>query len=155
MLHEFRLEVLRKTTATKIEIERDFDEQRNLWPNAYTLTLTAGGRPLPGKEVEFWYVMQHAPGYDSWNHIPLQQRMGMGGTLIKQHTDADGQAHISLPHLDTLQPGRTAYQFIARFNADGNDPGYKPAQSPQWELRCECRPDPPINHGGQHDKGER
>ena len=34
ILHEFRLEVLRKTKATKLVIERDFDEERNLWPNA-------------------------------------------------------------------------------------------------------------------------
>ena len=143
-LHGFRLEIVRRTKTTKVKIQRDFDEKRNLWPNAYTLTLTADGEPLADKEIEFWYVMQHKPGYDSWNSIPLAERMEMGGTLIKERTGADAKVHIALTHLDEIQPGRTAYQFIARFNADRSDADYKPAQTSQWELRCECRPDPPL-----------
>ena len=147
VLHEFKLEVLRKTKTTKIEIERDFDEERNLWPNAYTLTLTADGEPLADKEIEFWYVMQHKPGYDSWNSSPLAERVEMGGTLIQERTGAHGKVHIALAHLDEIEPGRTAYQFIAKFNADRSDAEHKPAQTPQWELRCECRQDPPLEEG--------
>ena len=144
LLHEFKLEVLRKTRATKIEIERDFDEKRNLWPNAYTLTLTADGAPLADKEFEFWYVMRYKPGYDSWNSIPLAERMEMGGTLIKLHTDADGKAHMAMPELDRVENPHMSYQFVARFNTDRSNVDYKPAQSPQFSQYCICRQDPPM-----------
>ena len=144
VLHEFRLEVLRKTTATKIEIERDFDAQRNIWPNAYTITLTADGQPLPDKEVEFWYVMRWAPGYNSWNSVPLEQRMKMGGTLCKLRTDAGGKAHLATPEPDQVEDPHLSYQFVARFNADRSDPAFKPAQSPMFGMYCICKPDPPL-----------
>jgi len=145
VLHSFRIEVSRKTAATNIDIERDFDEARNLWPNAYTVTLTADGVGLPDKEVEFWYVMRYAPGHDSWNNIPLEERMQIGGTLIKVRTGPDGKAHLAMPDLDEVEDVHLSYQFVARFNADRSDPDYKPAQTPQWELYCIYHPDPPID----------
>ena len=144
VLHEFRLDVRRRTKSTRIEIERDFDEKRNLWPNAYTLRLTADGKPLADKEIEFWHVMRYSPGHDSRNSVPLEERMAVGGTLTKRRTDAEGRAHVATPELDDVQDRHLSYQFVARFNADLSDADYKPAQSPQFDQYCICRQDPPL-----------
>ena len=144
VLHEFKLQVLQRTKTTKIEVERDFDDAERAWRNAYTLTLTADGEPLGDKEVEFWYAMRYAPGHDSWNNIPLEKRMEMGGLAVKVCTDARGQARVVLPELDKVENPHMSYQFIARFNADRSDGGYRPAQTPQWEQYCICRQDPLI-----------
>ena len=148
MLHSFRLEVLRRTRATEITIERDFDDVRQLYPNAYTLTLTAGSEPLAGKEVEFWYVKRDTPGYEQWVTTPLGRRMEMGGTLIRARTGADGEAHVRLPELDQVEEVHVSYQLVARFNNDRSDPDYKPAQTAQLEQYCVCRQDPEIKEWG-------
>jgi len=133
-IHFIKLEVLRKTKDTCIEVEREFDESVTRWPNAYTITLTCDGEPLADKELEFWHVEVDKPGYDSYNKTPLQERMKMGGQLIRVRTGADGVAHVTLPHLDEIQDTHYSYQFIVRFNADRADPKYKPAQTPQFEF---------------------
>jgi hypothetical protein len=143
-LHLFRVEVLRRTKDTQIGVERDFDEEKNRWRNAYTLTLTCDGQPLADKELEFWYVERYQPGYDSWNSQPLEERMKMGGTLVKVRTGPDGKAHVALPHLDAIQDVHHSYQLVVRFNLDRADPDYKPAQSPQMEFYANSYQDPPL-----------
>ena len=131
----FRLEVLHKTKRTNLWVERDFDEEKKKWRNAYTITLTADHEPLADKEVEFWYVERYQPGHDSWNSRPLAERMEMGGHIIKARTGPDGKAHISLPEkYDTITNIHLSYQLVVRFNADRSDPDYQPAQSAQLEL---------------------
>jgi len=144
MLHEFRLDVVRKTTTTKLAVERDFDPSRRAWPNAYTVSLTADEKPLANKEIEFWYAMRYQPGYDSLGTVPLEERMRMGGRLMKLRTDADGKARVLLRELDEVDNPHLSYQFVARFNADRSDPDYRPAQSQQWTLYCICHQDPPL-----------
>jgi hypothetical protein len=100
---------------------------------------------VPHRELEFWYAERtDPPAYDSWNKLPLVERMKLGGTLLRVRTDAAGRASVALPHLDDRQrlAARTlpyatihhSYQFVVRFNQDRRDLDYTPAQSPQLEL---------------------
>ena len=145
LVHEFKLAVSRRTKATRIDVERNFDEAGDRWPNGYTLTLTAGGEPLAGKEIEFWYVMRDQPGYDSWNSAPLPERMKAGGRTVRLRADASGKARVTLPELDSVEDPHLSYQFVARFNVDHSAGDYKQAQTPQFELYCVYRRDPPLD----------
>ena len=133
-LHLFRLNVLRKTKNTKIDVVRDFDEPGQKWLNRFTLRLTCDGEPLAGKELEFWFVERYQPGYDSYNTLPLEQRMKAGGHLLKIRTDAAGIAHVALPGMENVTNPHLSYQLVARFNVDRSNPDYKPAQTPQFEF---------------------
>ena len=133
-LHTFRLELLRPTRGTKIDLVRDFDEERSRWLNAYTLRLSCDGEALAGKELEFWYVERDEPGHDSWNRTPLTERMEMGGQIIRTRTAADGSARIALPQLDRVESIHHTIQLVVRFNADRLDLQYRPAQTPQFEF---------------------
>jgi len=147
-LHLFTVVARRKTQATVLWVERDFDESAKCWKNAYTLTLTCGGAPLAGKDVECWYAVRYQPGYDSYNKSPLPERMRQGGRLLTACTDANGIAHVSLPEFDVVEDIHLSYQLVARFNPDRTDPDYQPAQSLQFELYANSRPDPPIKPEG-------
>src|SRR5262249_12540819 len=129
-----RVKVLRKTKDTHIQIERDADEDRKRYRNAYTLTLTCDRAPLAGKELEFWHVERDRPGYDSWNKKPLEERMKLGGKLQKLRTGADGKARVNLPELDGVENIHHSYQVLVRFNPGRTEPEYKPAQTPQLEF---------------------
>ena len=133
-IHLFRLKVNRPTLATRLNIEREFDSQQNRFSNAYTVTLTAGGKPVPGKTVELWYVSRYQPGYDSWYHTPIETRMKQGGKLIRAKTDQTGKARFKLPEYDKVRNIHLSYQLFARFNADRSDLDYKPAATPQNEF---------------------
>jgi hypothetical protein len=133
-LHLFRLQVLRKTKNTQLRLVRDYDEATGKWPNQFTLSLTCDGAPLADKELEFWYVERDKPGYDSWNKTPLGERVKMGGKSIVVRTQADGKAYVALPHLDEIENTHYSYQVVVRFNADGKDRDFKPAQTPQFEF---------------------
>lgn len=133
-IHTFRVEQLRKTQSTRIRLERDFDDERQRWKNSFMLQLTSGDEPLANKELEFWYVERGRPGADSWNKTPLEERMKAGGTSIRVHTGADGTARVDLPHLDPITDTHYWYQVVVRFNADGKDTAYRPAQTPQFNF---------------------
>lgn len=128
-LHLFRVEVLRWIGDTKIRVERDFEPQARRWRNTYTLTLLCGDDPLPGKNLEFWYVEKNQPGYNSFGRQTLAERMAQGGHLLRVCTDADGRARLDLSHLDAIEDTHHSIQFVARFNTDGTDPAYKPYQT--------------------------
>jgi hypothetical protein len=130
----FRLEVLRQTKSTGIELVRDFDEVKSRWRNSYTLKLTCGGQPLAGKELEFWYVERGKPGYEPWNKTPLEERMKMGGEVIRVRTGADGSAHVALPLLDQIEDIHHSIQLVVRFNTDRRDPDYRPTETPQFSF---------------------
>jgi hypothetical protein len=144
-LHLFRVQVMRRTKDTRIEVERDFDEAANRWKNAYTVALTCDGQPLPGKELCLWYVERHQPGYDSFNTMPLEERMKMGGHRLDVRTGPDGVAHVALPGLDGITNVHQSYQLVVSFNANRADPTYKPARSPQLEFYANSQQDPPID----------
>lgn len=144
MIHTFDLKVNRRTEDTKITVERDFDESTGFWPNSYTVTLTSGGKPLPDKELTFWWVGRDKPGYDSWGVKTLEERMKLGGTTIKLRTGADGSARISLNEMDQVKETRhNTYQFVVLFNQDRSDKAYKPAQSVQFEQHAWWTQNPP------------
>jgi len=134
-LHSFRLKVNHKTKDTKIHVERDYDERQRRWLNSFAIRLTHDGRPLPDKELVFWYVERYKPGYDSWNTTPLEKRMKAGGTTLRPRTDATGKAHVKLPaRFDKISNPHLSYQLIVRFNMSRSDPDYKPYQTPQFEF---------------------
>jgi hypothetical protein len=134
MIHSFKVKVLRKTKNAHIELTREFDESKSCWRNAYTLKLTCGGQPLAGKELEFWFVERGKPGYDSWNKMPLEERMKIGGEVLRVRTDENGIARVSLPQLDEVESPHHTTQIVVRYNADRGDPDYKAAQTPQFEF---------------------
>ena len=152
-LHLFEIEVLRKTKNTTIEVVRNYDESHERWKNEYTITLRCGAEPLAGKQIEFWYVERDKQGYDSHGKQTLDERMKIGGKLLKPVTDAQGIAHVALPEFDDPDyihqewPGARevhfSYQLVARFNRDYSDPEYKPAQSCQFGFYAIHKPDPP------------
>jgi hypothetical protein len=143
-LHLFRVKTNRKTLDTAIAVDREFDEAKGRYRNAYTLTLTGGGAPLPGQELEFWYIEAGKAGYDSWNKRPLEERMKRGGEVVTVRTGQDGKARVSLPRLDGVTSLHHSYQLVVRFNARRTDPGYKPAQTPQLEFYANSYQDPPL-----------
>ena len=143
-LHTFDINVRRRTKNTRIEVTREFDEGKQRWVNTYPVRILCDDEPVVGKEIEFWYVEMRKPGNDSWNKTPLEERMKMGGTLLRAVTDEHGIARISLPQYDTVDNIRPTIQFVVRFNVDGRYPDYKPAQSPQFEFRLLHYEDPPL-----------
>ena len=125
----------RKTKDTRIWVERDYDASQRRWLNRFTIRLTHDGQPLPDKELAFWYVDRHNPGYGSWNALPLAERMKAGGATLRPKTDATGRAHVTLPaRFDKITNPHLSYQFVVRFNMDRSDPDYKPFQTPQLEF---------------------
>jgi len=139
MIHFFRLEVVRRTKSTALELTRNFDDAHSRWKNAYTLRLTVDGRPLAGKQIEFWWVERGKPGYDSFAKLTLDERIQMGGRLLRIQTAADGTAQVSLPELDGIEDPHTSCQMIARFNADKRDADYKPVQTALFEFYANAR----------------
>lgn len=134
-LHTFRLKINQRTKGTRIQVVRGYDKNGRKWVNNYSLKLTEEGKPLAGRELEFWYVERDQPGYDSYGNTPLDQRMRAGGTLIKSTTDVDGMAHVQLPErFDEITNPHLSYQLIARFNMNRSDPAYKLYQTPQLEF---------------------
>jgi len=146
-IHFFELEVRRQTRNTRLRIERDFDSPNRRRRNAYTLTLLCDDAPLADREVEFWYVERDRPGYDSFGKNPLEERMAMGGNLLKARTGADGKARIDLSHLDAVEDLHRSIQFVARFNPGRADPEHKPCQTCQFESYCVSFQDPPLEGG--------
>lgn len=141
-LQTFRLKINRRTQDTRLRITRDYDAEARQWRNSFVLHLTQDGQPVPGRELEFWYVERYQPGYDSYNAVPLEQRMRAGGTLVRMATDADGRAQLQLPErFDQTTDPHLSYQVVARFNADRSDPTCKPCQTPQLEFYALARMD--------------
>lgn len=143
MIHTFTLKVNHRTLDTHLSVVRDFDQSTGFWPNSYTITLDCGGKPLPDKELTFWYVLRDQPGFDSWNVKTIEERMKLGGTIIEARTGPDGKARVSIPELDKVREVHSPYQFVVLFNADRADKDYKPAQSPQFTQHAYWTQDPP------------
>jgi len=79
-------------------------------------------------------VVRDQPGYEPVPTTPLAERMARGGTLLRVLTDAAGQARVALPALDQVEYLHHTIQLVVRFNADRDDPGFRPAQTPQFEF---------------------
>jgi hypothetical protein len=131
-LHLFRVVGTGRGRTTRILVEREYIAADRRWGNRYTLTLLSDGKPLVGKELEFWYVERGQPGYESFGKSDLDDRIQAGGTLIKVRTNEDGKARVDLSHLDAITDPHHSIQFIARYNADYSDPGFKPCQTCQF-----------------------
>ncbi|MCC7261402.1 MAG: exo-alpha-sialidase [Candidatus Latescibacteria bacterium] len=145
-LHLFRVAAPHQPVPACLKIERHFDQTQDRYLNSYTIALSADGRPLPGREVEVWWVGRDQPGYSGWAEVPLAQRMQTGGERLLLRTDAAGQALLQLPALDHLEnmnlpcePAHYSYQLVVRFNADRADAAHLPAQLPQLEFYAEGR----------------
>lgn len=153
-LHLFRVTARHRPAHPRLWIERHFDPAQDRYLNTYTLSLSADGRPLPGREVEVWWVGRGQPGYSSWAEVPLEKRMQQGGERLRLRTDAAGRALLNLPQLDQLEgldlpcePAHYSYQLVVRFNADRADPHHLPVQLPQLEFYAQGRrdlPDPDL-----------
>ena len=141
-LHTFNVQVLQKTTETRLWIERGFDAGKKNFLNAYTISLTSNGAPLPEKDIQVWYVARDAPGYDSWNKTSLEERMKAGGKSLTLRTGSDGKARLELPEFDGITNIHASYQLVVRFNADHKYPEHKPAQLPQLEFYANSGIDP-------------
>lgn len=133
-LHTFKIQVLRKTSHTRLWIERGYDEAKQRFLNSYIISLTSSNTLLAGKDIEIWYVARDAPGYDSWNSKPLAERMKAGGKSLTVRTGANGTALLTLPEFDGIENIHASYQIVVRFNPDHRDPDYQPAQLPQLEY---------------------
>jgi hypothetical protein len=143
-LHLFRLEVLHRTLDTRLILERGFDSTARRWLNTYTLSLLCDDRPLADKELEFWYVERDQPGFVSHGKLDLEERMQMGGRLIRVRTGSDGKAQVDLSHLDAIEDRHHSIQLVARFNTDCSDPEYKPCQTCQFGFYSNACQDPPL-----------
>ena len=141
-LHTFSIQVLRKTSSTKLWVDRGFDEVKQSFLNSYTISLTSNNAPLADKDIEVWYVARDAPGYDSWNSKLLAERMKLGGKSLTLHTGPDGKAKLVLPEFDGIANIHATYQMVIRFNAGHQYPDYKPAQLPQLEYYANSGIDP-------------
>jgi hypothetical protein len=140
-LHLFRIAVERPSRETHLRIEREVDRAARRARNAFILTLTCGGLPMPEAPVELWYVERDAPGYDAFGSRGLEERMAEGGTRCRLRTDARGRARVDLSHLD----GRGVHhsiQLVARFNADRTDPDHPTCQTCQMEFYTHAVQDP-------------
>ena len=135
-LHTFKIQVLRRTVAPKLWIERKFDQARGIFVNSYTLSLTADGAPLADKDIHVWYVTRNASGYDAWNKNPLAERMKAGGKSVTVRTGLDGRAEVELPEYDAITDPHLSYQMVVRFNADRQYPNFKSAQLPQLQYHA-------------------
>ena len=134
MIHFFKVEHLRRTKNTRLELSRAFDSSRSRWLNSYALKLTCDGEPLPDKDLEFWFVERDKPGYDAFGKYTLAERLGMGGEIVRAQTGADGVAHVNLSKLDGVTYMHHTIQIVVRFNVNRQDPAYKPVQTPQYEF---------------------
>jgi len=141
-MHTFNVEVRQKTAATKLWIERDYDEAKRSFLNSYTIFLSANCAPLAEKDIQVWYVARDAPGYDSYNSKPLADRMKLGGKTAAVHTDSNGEAKLELPEFNGITNIHASYQMVIRFNPDKKYRDYKPAQLPQLEYYANCGLDP-------------
>ena len=101
-LHMFCVETSGHTKDTKMSLIRNYNKAANKWANIYTVTLTCDSKPVQGKEIEVWYVERDKPGYDSYNRNTLDNRMKMGGKLIRVITDNDGKTQVSLSQFDSI-----------------------------------------------------
>ncbi|NJD03069.1 MAG: exo-alpha-sialidase [Ruminiclostridium sp.] len=146
MLHLFEIEVLKKTKATDLKVFRDFDKETGRYKNEYTLVLTCDGVPVAGKEIEFWYAERDKPGYDTWGRHTLEERMKMGGELIRVQTGDDGKAHVKLSQFDKIDYIHHCIKLVASFNTDGKYNEYKPARSLQYQFYSVMYQDPPLVH---------
>jgi hypothetical protein len=138
-LHILDIERKGAPVETSMSLMRDYDEETMCWPNRYTVSLSAGGKPLPGKDVELWWVRNGEPGGMSGETCrPLDERINKGGVLLSAVTDTEGKAHFTLE-----EPGDAGSRhwkddisdyiyLVARFNRDRRDADYKPAQTLQY-----------------------
>jgi len=141
-IHTFNLDVLQKTSRVKLWIDRDYDEPKKRFLNAYTISLKSNGAPLADKDIAVWYVVRDQPGYDSYNAKRIEDRMKAGGKSATVRTDPTGHAHLALPEFDSVQDIHASYQLLVRFNADHKFPEFDSADLPQLEFYANSGLDP-------------
>ncbi|MFH1008518.1 MAG: sialidase family protein [Candidatus Latescibacterota bacterium] len=143
-IHFFRVAEKNRAGNTKVLVKRDYEAEARHWRNTYTLSLLCEGQPLAGRKLEFWYVGKGEPGYESFANIPFEERKILGGRIIQALTGPDGKAHIDLSHLDAIEDTHHSIQFVASFNADRAEPGYKAYQTCRFEQYSKAFMDPPL-----------
>jgi hypothetical protein len=141
-LHTFNVRVVQKTSNARLWIDRDFDQETKNFLNAFTISLTSSGLPISEKDLQVWYVPRGAPGYNSWNSKPLDDRMKLGGKTLKLRTDKAGKSRLLLPEFDGITNIHATYQLVIRFNSDHRYPDYNSAELPQLEYYANSGLDP-------------
>ncbi len=141
-LHRFSITGAAPPADARLGVERGFDEKQKRFLNSYTISLTAGGKPLAAQTIDVWYVARGRPGYDSFNSQPLDARIKLGGKRLSLRTDSHGTATLALPEFDGIASIHASYQLVIRFNADHAEPRFAPAELPQLEYYANSGLDP-------------
>ncbi len=81
--HTFRLQAT-LPESTQLTVTREMNETKTKYVNSYVATLTAGGRPLAGKTINFSVSIRYAEGYEEF---PLK---------LTGVTDDQGQVPLDL-----------------------------------------------------------
>jgi hypothetical protein len=141
-LHRFAISGTRNVALPRLWIQRGFDAQQQRFLNSFTVSLTAGEKPLAGKDIDVWYVSRGTPGYDSFNSKPLEERIKLGGKRVALRSDRNGNATLNLPEFDGVDDIHASYQLVIRFNVDRHDRDYASAELPQLEYYANSGIDP-------------
>jgi hypothetical protein len=141
-IHTFQVEARVKPAHVKLWAERDYDDAKKRFLNAYSISLKTDNTPLAEKDIHVWYVARNSPGYDSFNSKRLEERMALGGKKIVVRTDSHGIAHLRLPEFDRIEDIHASYQLVISFNTDHKYPEYESVQLPQLEFYANSGLDP-------------
>ena len=109
---------------TRLCIARQMDRRETQFLNAYVVSLTHGGEPLPGKTIRC-KVTKREGHYAS----------GPGTIESTAVTDAEGRARIDLTEAFAGETDiHLSYTVTARFDPDGGDRRFQPARSGEYNA---------------------
>ncbi len=112
----FRLEA-NLPRRTELTLTREMNESKTKYVNSYMATLTAGGRPLPGKTINFSVSIRYAEGYEDF---PLR---------LNGVTDNQGQARLDLESRFVNETNiHQRYSINATFTPEKGDTSLTPAR---------------------------
>jgi hypothetical protein len=113
---------------TKLELWRDLNEKKTKYLNSFTATLTADGKPIPGRKVVF--TIQHRYR-DTYGY-------GTASTPepypLEAVTDREGQAQVHLEYFDRERQIHSSYSIRASFTPGENDLALAPCESSRIEV---------------------
>jgi len=118
-VHIFRVEgTLPK--PTRIVVSREMNTDKTQYVNAYAATLTDGGQPLAGREVEFRVVDRVSR--EDYRDLRRPKDVWTKGKAVRAETDSGGRARIDLPEYDSVMDMNISYMAAARFEpAEGQE----------------------------------
>lgn len=119
--HVFSLERT-MPARTMLQLRRDRNEEGTKYLNAFTATLAADGKPLPGYKVVFTVQDRYRDTYDLEPPAPTPY-------TLEAIADSQGQAHVHLEAFDRERNIHHSYTIDARFVPEGDDLGMAPCES--------------------------